>query len=206
MIIPYADRLHEKMRDVLMNPDSSGPSIHYYMIRGGSDKKNITIWEPGTVGSEYIKAYGHYHVDNLKETYWILEGEGLLLLQMRKKDESGHYIDNEIEWFKAVQVKAGDMIVIPEFAGHAMVNIGKTWLVTSDDSPVYDGDSASMPKHADYEPMRRMRGFAYYVVEKNGKPELLTNHSYHDVPAAKIEELGEFMGETKKSFLGSLFK
>ena len=37
------------------------------MIRGGTDKRNITVWEPGTVGGEYIKAYGHYHVGDLNE-------------------------------------------------------------------------------------------------------------------------------------------
>ena len=40
------------MKDVLMNPEANGPDIHYYMIRGGSEKKNITVWETGTVGGE----------------------------------------------------------------------------------------------------------------------------------------------------------
>src|SRR3989338_9251697 len=65
---PYASRSHEKMKDVLMTPDAQGPATHYYMIRGGSKKRNITVWESGTVGGEYIKTYGHYHVGNLDET------------------------------------------------------------------------------------------------------------------------------------------
>ncbi len=48
----YAERTHEKMKEVLMEPEAEGPAIHYYMIRGGSEKTNITIWEKGTVGSE----------------------------------------------------------------------------------------------------------------------------------------------------------
>ena len=169
-----------------MNQEASGPEIHYYMIRGGTDKKNITVWENGTVGGEYIKAYGHYHVTDFKETYWMLEGEGILLLQMRKKDEQGKYIDEEIERFEARKVKAGDKIEIPSFAGHLLVNIGKTWLATSDDSPVNLDDSASMPQHADYEAVRKMKGFAYYVVEKDGQPELVKNPSYTSVPEASI--------------------
>ena len=35
-----------------------------------------------------------------------------------------------------------------------------------------EANPVSMPGHADYEPVKRMRGFAYYVVEKDGKPAL----------------------------------
>ncbi len=55
----YAARTHEKMRGVLMDPDGKGPAIHYYMIRGGVEHKNITVWEPGTISGENIKTYGH---------------------------------------------------------------------------------------------------------------------------------------------------
>lgn len=180
----YAERAHEKMKDVLMDPSASGPDVHYHMIRGGSEKKNITVWEPGTVGGEYIKAYGHYHITNFVETYRVVEGTGLLLLQMRKKDAEGKFIDNEIDSFEAISAKAGDKLVIPPFAGHAMVNTGKGWLVTSDDSPVnFDGgDSVSMPQHADYEPFRKMHGFAYYAVERNGKIEFVKNSNYKTIP------------------------
>jgi glucose-6-phosphate isomerase, archaeal len=188
MMKPFAERTHDKMLDVLMTPDGKGPEIHYYMIRGGSNKKNITVWETGTVGGEYIKAYGHYHITDFLETYWMIEGEGILVLQMRKKDAEGKWIDDEIESFKAVKVKAGDKIVIPPFMGHLLVNTGKTWLVTSDDSPVHLDDSASMPAHADYEPVRKMKGFAYYVVEKDGQPTLVKNTAYKTVPDAEISE------------------
>ena len=40
----YAGRTHKMMKDVLMNPEADGPEIHYYMIRGGSKRKNITVW------------------------------------------------------------------------------------------------------------------------------------------------------------------
>jgi oxalate decarboxylase/phosphoglucose isomerase-like protein (cupin superfamily) len=70
-----------------------------------------------------------------------------------------------LNWVKAIKVKAGDMYSIPPFAGHLMINTGSTWLVTSDDSPVYFDDSPGKPKHADYEPVKKMHGFAYYVVD-----------------------------------------
>src|SRR5947207_9644336 len=132
MLKPFAAREHEMMKDVLMHPDAEGPELHYYMIRGGKDKTNITVWETGTVGGEYIKTYGHYHVGKLDETYWILQGEGIVLLQTRKLDSSGNPIDEEIESFVAIKVKQGDHVFIPSGTGHLVVNTGKTWLVTSD--------------------------------------------------------------------------
>lgn len=186
---PYAERTHEKMKEVLMNPEAQGPEIHYYMIRGGSMKTNITVWEPGTIDGEYIKAYGHYHVGDLEETYHILQGEGIIILQEREEDSKGHPIDDEIKSFKAIRVKAGDKVHIPAETGHLAINTGKIWLVTSDDSPVNfeEKDPVSLPGHADYEPFRWLHGAAYYVVEKNGKPELVKNPNYKIVPKARIE-------------------
>ncbi|OGE64296.1 hypothetical protein A3I48_03655 [Candidatus Daviesbacteria bacterium RIFCSPLOWO2_02_FULL_36_7] len=184
MLKPFANRPHEKMKEVLMNPEASGPEIHYYMIRGGVDKKNITVWETGTVGGEYIKTYGHYHVGKLDETYWILEGEGIVLLQTRKQDFAGNPIDNEIESFIAIRVKEGDSVFIPSGTGHLVVNIDKTWLVTRDDSPVNfeEKDPVSLPGHADYQAVKSLQGFAYYVVEENGEPMLVKNPKYKTIP------------------------
>ena len=174
-----------------MNPDTSGPAVHYYMIRGGKDKRNVTVLESGTVGGEYIKTCGHYHIGSLDETYWIAEGEGLVVLQNRKLDESGKPIDDEIESFKAIAVKKGDSVFIPSGTGHLLVNTGKTWFVTIDDSPVNfdEVDPVSLPGHADYEPVRKMRGFAYYAVEENGKPKLEKNLKYKEIPEAHIQNL-----------------
>lgn len=184
MLKPFADRPHEKMKEVLMHPGDPGPEIHYYMIRGGADKTNITVWETGTVGGEYIKTYGHYHVGNLDETYWVVAGEGVVLLQKRKTDQNGHPIDDEIESFYAIPVKAGGSVFIPSGTGHLVANTGKTWLVTVDDSPVNfeEVDPVSLPGHADYEPVKKMRGFAYYAVEDNGQPKLVKNTNYKTTP------------------------
>lgn len=185
----YAERTNREMMDVLMNPESPGPEIHYYMIRGGTQKTNITVWESGTVGGEYIKTYGHYHVEKLDETYTVIQGEGIIVMQTRKTDKSGGPIDDEIESFRAVRVKTGDKIFIPSGAGHLGINTGNVWFVTSDDSPVDFGEinAVSEPGHADYAPFRKMRGAAYYVIEKNSKPALIKNPLYKSVPKAKIE-------------------
>ena len=185
----YASRSHEKMQEVLMDPNAKGPLIHYYMIRGGVDQKNITVWEPGTVGNEYIKTYGHYHVGDLDETYWILFGEGIALLQKRAVDEKGNELADVIEEFKAIKVKPGNEIYMPSGYGHLVANTGKTYLVTADTSPVdfEEKDPASLPGHADYQPVQQMKGFAYYVVEKNGQPVLKKNPLYKEI---QKEDLG----------------
>ncbi len=165
-----------------MDQAAEGPKEHYYMIRGGSQCRNITVWEIGTVGGEYIKTYGHYHVGNLDETYEIMHGEGVALLQKRA-DIDGQPSDSIIEEFKAVVVKAGDSVYMPSGHGHLVANTGSVYLVTSDNSPVdfLEKDPVSMPGHADYEPVRRMRGFAYYVVEHEGKPALKRNPLYTEI-------------------------
>lgn len=184
MLKPFAAREHKMMQEVLMYPDAPGPEIHYYMIRGGEEKTNITVWETGTVGGEYIKTYGHYHVGQLDETYYLAAGEGIVILQTRKVDTNGNPIDDEIESFIAIPVKPGDKVFIPSGTGHLVVNTGKTWMVTYDDSPVNfeEVDPVSLPGHADYESVKKMRGFAYYVVEENGKPALVKNPNYKVAP------------------------
>ncbi len=187
MLKPFAQRPSEKMKEVLLHPDATGPEIHYYMIRGGKDKTNITVWETGTVGGEYIKTYGHYHVGDLDETYTIAAGDGIVLLQTRKNDASGNPIDDEIESFYAIPVKVGDKVFIPSGVGHLVVNTGKVWLATIDDSPVNfeEVDPVSLPGHADYEPIKKLKGFAYYCIEENGKPNLVKNENYKIVPEPK---------------------
>ncbi|MBI5457969.1 hypothetical protein HY971_04585 [Candidatus Kaiserbacteria bacterium] len=187
---PFAARTHEKMTEVLMSPGAQGPAIHYYMVRGGSKKRNITVLETGTVGSEYIKTYGHYHIGNLDETYWFSAGEGVVL-QQKLVEENGVAQPDRVEKFRAVRVKQGESVYMPPGYGHLMVNTGKTWLVMEDDSPVEGAeDSASTPGHADYEMVKQMHGFAYYVVDKGGIPTLVSNPRYKEVRKTDFGGIG----------------
>lgn len=190
----YAARTHEKMQEVLMDANAVGPAIHYYMIRGDMKNErgnNITIWEPGTVGREYVKTYGHYHIGNLDETYKFISGTGIALLQKLAVDQNGKMIADIVEEIKAIPVKAGDKLFIPSSCGHLVANTGEDFLVTSDDSPVNFGEvnPASLPGHADYELVKQMRGFAFYVVENNGKPALVKNKNYKEIRKMEISGL-----------------
>jgi len=187
----YGPRTHEKMKEVLMDPNGAGPAIHYYMIRGGKKQTNITIWEPGTISGEYIKTYGHYHVGKLDETYWILFGQGIALEQTLALDSNGKMIAGIVEEFKATPVKDGDSIYFASGHGHLFVNTGETYFVTADNSPVNfeKKDEASLPGHADYSLVQQMHGFAYYVVENNGKPALIRNKNYKEVKKEQLNGL-----------------
>ncbi|HEV8441316.1 MAG TPA: glucose-6-phosphate isomerase family protein [Methylomirabilota bacterium] len=189
----YAARTHDKMREVLKEPGAPGPAVHYHMLRGGSDVRNVTVWEPGTIGTEYIKTYGHYHVGDLDETYWVLLGEGVAIVQKRAEGRHGP-VDDQIESIYAVHVRPGDALYMPSGWGHLVVNVSPTFLVTADDSPVDFGerDAVSLPGHADYEPVRRMRGFAYYVVDEKGRPALARNPRYKKVPDIGIIEANAY--------------
>lgn len=190
----YASRTEEKMKDVLMDPEAEGPAVHYHMVRGGTDQRNITVWEPGTVGGEYIKTYGHYHVGALDETYWVIFGEGVVLVQKRATGTDGKPIDDEIEEAYAIRVKVGDAIFIPAEWGHLVANICPTFFVTADDSPVNfeEVDPVTLPGHADYEAVKRMQGFCYYIVERDGKPALVKNDKYKKVPELEIIEAKDY--------------
>lgn len=179
----YAARTHEAMQPVLKNPGEAGPAVHYYMIRGGKDQRNVTVWEPGLVGDEYIKTFGHYHIGQLDETYWFKLGEGVLLMQKLAERADGTLDPTKVAEFKAVQVKAGDSQFIPAGYGHLVVNVGPTYFVTVDDSPVdfEERDPVSLPGHADYKMVEQMKGFAFYVVEHEGKPALVRNPEYQSV-------------------------
>jgi oxalate decarboxylase/phosphoglucose isomerase-like protein (cupin superfamily) len=185
----WAVRTHEEMKDVLMSPDALGPDVYYFMIRGGSQKKNITVLECGTVGGEYIKAYGHYHVDELGETYTVLSGTGIMLLQKRKTLDDGTLLSDELESVTAIFLNPGRVVVIPPKVGHLIINTGDEWLVTSDNSPVANtaSERASWPTHADYAPMKELRGFGYYVVERDGVPAFVKNPNYKNLPEVVIE-------------------
>ena len=103
-------------------------------------------------------------------------------------------VDDEIVEAYAVHVKPGDALFIPAGWGHLVANISKTFFVTADDSPVNfeEVDPVSLPGHADYEAVKRMQGFCYYIVEKDGKPALVKNPKYKKVPELEIIEASDY--------------
>jgi len=52
---------------------------------------------------------------------------------------------------------------------------------------IEEKDPVTLPGHADYQLVKQMKGFAYYVVEHEGKPALVKNKLYKEI---KKEDLG----------------
>jgi len=175
------------MKDVLMDPNAPTLNEHYYMIRGDNEDRNITVWESGTVGDEYVKTYGHYHRGDGDETYWILFGRGIALLQKRAV-EGETPLSDSIEEFTVTHINQGDMLFVPPRFGHCLVNTGPSFLVTADNNVAHAQEGpASAPVENDYEPIKEMRGFAYYVIQHNGEPTLVKNSRYKNI---QHEDLG----------------
>jgi len=170
-------RTGEQMKDVLLDQTQTGPDVHYYMFRGGAQRGNITLWEMGVAGREYIKTYGHFHNWDFTERYQIISGEGIALMQKRKVID-GVTQDNIIDDFKVIRVQAGDILDIPIGYGHILSNTGDTFLITKDDSPSDPETAKIKGPHANYEPIKKLKGFAYYVVKTEGGPALITNPLY----------------------------
>lgn len=159
-------RTLEDLKPVLKDPSSQGPS-HVYQVFP-SDKENWvnkTVVEPGKIGEEFTKTFGHYHPENSPpETYFVEQGEGILILQ--KKDLSKIVI---------VKLKAGDRVKITNQYGHSISNVGKEPLILYDDWKI-----PHTP--ADYEQIKNLHGMACYLVEEGGEVKSISNLNYQNLP------------------------
>ncbi len=165
-----------EMKPVLYNPNAEGMQEIYYMIRGNP---NITVMNAGKIGKEYLKTLGHYHKNNEAEIYKVLFGKALFLLQKRVGKE-----EDKIQDIKIIKAKEGDTVHIKEGYGHTMINIGSTALVTTDNAPSNASEAVN-----NYQPIKKMSGFAYFVVEgENGEPQLVKNKNYSEVPEVDIHK------------------
>jgi len=150
------------MKDVWEKPEASTDLV-YVVFRG--KKSNVTALFPGKIGREFHKTHGHYHLHGETESYRVLYGTGLLLIQ-KEPSNSGANID-----FKAIELSCGDAFIVPEGYGHAIVNPTDDFFITEDKESPLAGHN--------YDPIKKMRGFAKYVVEEDGRVIFLDNVHYN---------------------------
>lgn len=151
------------MKDVLAEPKSPGVKDPYFVIHGEGGQ-NITILTPGKNGSEYNKTYGHFHLYQGVEIYNVVYGQGVLIMQ--RNDENG-----EAKEIRVMGIRPGMSVEIPSGYGHALINVGKTYLVTIDNAP-------QSGKVHDFETVKSKKGFVYYVVDKKGEVGFEPNPNY----------------------------
>ncbi|MBI4037013.1 hypothetical protein HY385_01175 [Candidatus Daviesbacteria bacterium] len=160
-------RTRSELKDVLMDPQALGVKEPYFVIRGDGGQ-NITLLSPGQNGTEFNKTYGHFHNFPGVEIYHVAYGQGVLVLQ--RNDEGG-----EVKEFRVVTLRSGMTVEVPAGYGHALINIGRTYLIVTDNAPT--------DKNADnFEPVKEKHGFAYYVVDKKGEIGFEPNPNYRMHP------------------------
>lgn len=187
-------RLFEEMIPVLMDKNAiPNPAMtemyymyrdvhlpeHEFVIRTAGLRYDLTVLLPGKLGDEYNKTVGHYHPlvpgTNLAypELYEVIYGHALFLIQ--KLDETG----KEIVDIQAIKAKPGDKVIYPPGYGHIIVNIG--------DEPVVTSNWVAADFTSDYQPIKDMKGMAYYVVEDGqGGIKFETNPRYEFTPPIKV--------------------
>lgn len=179
-------RTFQELRPVLGDHESFGPDPMYWVFSEVSQEwANVTIIAPGRISpasdggqAEYPKTFGHYHPDNAEvEIYEVLAGEGVLVLQ-KKHLENGLIMEDIVDEVVLIKVKAGDRMKITPEWGHSWSNISSEPLITHDNW-VW-GHSPS-----DYQPIEKMHGMAYYLVEEGREVKTVANPNYMDLPKPK---------------------
>lgn len=159
----------------MMDPStSSGPDPVYQVFTDLNDHFwiNKTVLAKGRLGKEFPKTAGHYHQVKVDEKYYVAQGKGVLVLQTADK-----------VWL--VKAGAGDEVIIkPEF-GHSWSNVGEDELVLF--------DNWSVPHSpADYAPVLKNHGLAYYLVDENGEVKAVPNQNYQNPPKPRWLTAAEF--------------
>ena len=125
-------RTLKEMIPVLLDQNAVGSDPVYWVFSNVSKKwENMTVIAPGSYNGEFPKTFGHYHAKDVVETYKLLSGQGILLMQKRKFIDDD-WSSDQIEKIYFVEFVPGDEINITIEWGHSWSNIGDTPLVTLD--------------------------------------------------------------------------
>ncbi|MDD2440328.1 MAG: glucose-6-phosphate isomerase family protein [Methanosarcinaceae archaeon] len=134
---------------------------------------DITIIPPAKLGKEFVKTKGHYHPKatgaevSYPELYQVLEGKATYLLQKADKEKLLDVL--------VIEAKKGDIVLIPPDYGHISINASQKILKMA--------NWVSTEFSSLYEPIRRFKGGAYYLLEAG----FVKNSNYSETP--KIRRL-----------------
>jgi glucose-6-phosphate isomerase, archaeal len=180
-------RPQSELQEVLREPQSLGPEVSYWIFSDLSQKwNNMTIIAPGLYGSEFPKTYGHYHTQKVTETYRLVSGNGIFILQ-KKHYDGETWVSDMVSEVYMVKLNPGDEIVVPLDFGHSWTNVGDTPLIVFDDWR--QGHVST-----DYEAIKELRGMDFYVVKNGGgNVKFEPNKNYKNHPEPKVITASEFM-------------
>jgi len=183
-------RRRADMQEVLFDSRAEELDELYYMYRGlaFSDdvplirqfglRYDITVLRPGTISREFVKTAGHYHPKKpgtdltWPEVYEVLNGRAHYLMQCHFPGRP-----DKLEAVYLIAAKPGDKVLVPPGYGHITINPGDDFLIMS--NWVADGFASI------YEPIKKMRGGAYFELRGEEAPEFVANSSYTRLPSLK---------------------
>lgn len=144
----------------------------YYMYRKvkveNELNNSITVILAKMLGQEFNKTMGHFHIGNYGETYTVLGGEAIFLMQKTK--------DNVVEDVFAIKAKRGETAIIPAGYGHVTINLSDIDLKVTDWS--------SVNCKSDYTLFEKFGGACYFYTI-NG---WVKNPNYSNIPPLRFEK------------------
>jgi glucose-6-phosphate isomerase len=144
----------------------------YYMYRGLKEtdclRYDITVIFPIMLGCEFNKTKGHTHTNECGETYIVLEGEAIFLLQKENGDT--------IEDVYAVKAKQGEICVVPRFYSHIIINPTDKILKTA--------NWVDKKMENSYEGIQKRNGACYFYTTQ----DWIDNKNYKNIPLLRFEE------------------
>lgn len=162
------------MQKVLASPSSTGPVFTYWTIRDlpiFSNRKlrcDLTYIPSFRLGQEFNKTFGHIHRGGQNETYQVLWGKALFILQ--KMGGADHIAEITLQ-----STKRGEKIEISGAYYHETVNIGP--------GPLILLNWLEPRTENDYHLIEQKNGFGYYVlVDGKDNYQLVKNNNYAAVP------------------------
>ncbi|MCS7191993.1 MAG: hypothetical protein NZ937_03290 [Armatimonadetes bacterium] len=196
-----AVRLISDLKPVMKNPEANTPQQLYWMYRNvrlpehehqivaSGLRYDLSVFNPGVLcvdgdakdGDEWNKAAGHYHPYvpsgvTFPEVYEVIYGRMIFLLQFV---EDVFAIPPKITRFIILEVKAGDLVVIPPNCGHIAV-------INNSNEPVVTSNWVARAFDSQYTPIRLMRGGAYYIVKSGDSYDWERNPSYPEAPEPEV--------------------
>ena len=186
----FSTRKAEQIKKVMLDPEADIPHNTYYMLRNipglskGSQRLDLTILPAIKLGQEFNKTFGHIHQGNEPETYKLLLGEALFLLQKFSLEGNKPGLKEferpiTVEKIKIIHPNRGEIVEIPSGWHHETINIGNLPLILVNWIP------ANTKNY--YHLVEEMHGFGYYIIDNNEDGyELVENKNYTEVPEAEL--------------------
>jgi glucose-6-phosphate isomerase len=167
--IRYVHQMENVIADKEWAKENSQKEL-YYMYRGVDEKDglryDVTVIPALFIGNEFNKTKGHEHSSMHMETYTVLEGEAIFLMQ--KGDVQDVY---------AIKAKKGESVILPKDYSHITINPSETETLKM-------SNWVSKECVSDYKTINEKKGAAYFFT-KNG---WIKNNNYNNIPEIRFEE------------------